>query len=62
SFNTNYNVSDLKAAVAVERIEGFDGLAPPYFLRVVTDVDFLQAGFGYWVRVESESIWKVNAS
>jgi parallel beta-helix repeat protein len=57
SFDDNYTVADLKAAVAVERIEGYDGLAPPYFLRVMGDGDFLQAGFGYWIRVESPAIW-----
>ncbi|MCK4443816.1 MAG: right-handed parallel beta-helix repeat-containing protein, partial [Thermoplasmata archaeon] len=48
SFGTNYTIADLKVAVAVERIEGFDGSAPPYFLRVMADGDFLQTGFGYW--------------
>jgi hypothetical protein len=61
SFDDNYTVADLRAASVVERIEGFDGLAPPYFLRVMTDGDFLQAGFGYWIRVESKAIWTVFA-
>jgi hypothetical protein len=53
-------VADLKAAVVVERIEGFDALAPPYFLRVMNDGDFLQAGFGYWIRVQSLAILTVE--
>ena len=60
SFDDNYTVSDFKAAVAVERMEGFDGSAPPYFLRVMTDGNFLQAGFGYWIKVESPAIWTVE--
>ncbi len=60
SFDDNFTVADLKAAVAVERIEGFDALAPPYFLRAMLDGDFLQAGFGYWIRVESPAIWTVE--
>ena len=60
SFDDNYTVADLKVAVTVERIEGFDGLAQPYFLRALTDGDFLQAGFGYWIKVGSETIWTVQ--
>ena len=60
SFDDDFSVADLKAAVAVEGIEGFDGLAPPSFLRVMTDGDFLQAGFGYWVRVQSPAVWTVE--
>ncbi|MCK5292292.1 MAG: right-handed parallel beta-helix repeat-containing protein [Thermoplasmata archaeon] len=60
SFDHDFSVADLKAAVAVEGIEGFDGLAPPSFLRVMTDGDFLQAGFGYWVRVQSPAVWTVE--
>ncbi len=60
SSDDNYTVADLKAAVAVERIEGFDGLAPPYFLRVLNDGDFLQAGLGYWIRVATPTIWTVE--
>jgi parallel beta-helix repeat protein len=62
SFDDNYTVADLRAAVAVERIEGFDGLASPYFLRAMADGDFLQAGFGYWIRVASETSWAVAVS
>jgi hypothetical protein len=60
SFDDNYTVADLKAAVAVERIEGFDGSTPPYFLRVMSDGGFLQAGFGYWIKVESPAVWTVE--
>ncbi len=60
SFDDNYTVADLKAVVAVERIEGFDGLASPYFLRFMADVDLMQAGFGYWIKVESPAIWTVE--
>ena len=60
SFDDNYTVADLKGAVSVERIEGFDGLVPPYFLRVMVDGDLLQAGFGFWIKVESPAIWTVQ--
>jgi hypothetical protein len=61
SFNGTHAVSDLKTTVGVERIEGFEALTPPYFLRALTDGEFLQTGFGYWVRVPSEDIWIVTS-
>jgi hypothetical protein len=60
SFDDNFTVAELKAAVAVERIEGFDGLAPPYFLRAMVDSDLMQDGFGYWIRIESPAVWTVE--
>ncbi len=57
SFDDNYTVADLMAVVAVERIEGFDAMAPPYLLRAMLDGELLQAGFGYWIRVQSPTIW-----
>ena len=60
SFDDNFTVADLKTIIAVERMEGFDGLALPYFLRVMSDGDFLQAGFGYWIKVKSETLWIVG--
>ena len=60
SFDDNYTVADLKAVIAVGRIEGFDGGPPPYFLRAMTDGDFLQAGFGYWINTSSEATWIVT--
>ncbi|MHA1962570.1 MAG: NosD domain-containing protein, partial [Candidatus Thorarchaeota archaeon] len=62
SFDDNYTVADFKAAVAVERIEGFDGSAPPYFLRVMTDGELMQAGFGYWIQMKSETVWTIGNS
>lgn len=59
SFQQDYTVGDLKAAVTAERIEGFDAFSPPYFLKALTDGEFLQTGFGYWVRVTSEDVWTV---
>ena len=62
SFDDNYTVADLKVAVAAERIEGLDESAPPYFLRVMTDADFLQAGFGYWIHMGVDGVWTLMAS
>ncbi len=59
SFNSSYSVSDLKAEIGATRVEGYD-LAPPNFLRVLGDADMLQAGYGYWVRVETDVDWTVE--
>ena len=62
SFRTTYTVFDLKAGTGVSRVEGPDSSSPPYFLRVLADWESLQAGSGYWVRVESSRIWTVDSS
>lgn len=61
SFNTTYMVLDLKAEVGATRVEGYDS-APPNFLRVLGDTEVLQAGYGYWVRVEADIDWIVEVS
>ncbi|MCK4444374.1 MAG: VWA domain-containing protein, partial [Thermoplasmata archaeon] len=59
SFTTTYLVSDLKADTGATRIEGFDPSSSPYFLKEMTGGEALEAGYGYWVRVESETLWMV---
>lgn len=59
SFNTTYVVSDLKAEVGATRVEGYDS-SPPFYLRVLGDLDVLQTGYGYWLEVETETIWIVS--
>ena len=61
SFNTSYSASNLKTEIGATRVEGYD-LAPPNFLRVLGDADVLQAGFGYWVKVEAATDWIVEVS
>jgi parallel beta-helix repeat protein len=56
SLNPSYPVADLKAETGATRVEGYD-LAPPYFLRVLGDAEALQPGYGYWVKVEADSVW-----
>lgn len=61
SFNSSYTVYDLKMDTGALRVEGYD-LAPPNFLGVLGDAEVLQAGFGYWVRVEAAVDWIVEVS
>ncbi len=62
SFQQDYTVAELKADVIAERVEGIEALIPPYFLRVMLDVDILQPGYGYWVKVADETTWVVASS
>jgi hypothetical protein len=59
SFSQSPTVGNFRAIVPVEEIEGYDPLAPPYFLRKMADVDVFQTGFGYWVKVFTSSSWMV---
>jgi parallel beta-helix repeat protein len=61
SFNTTYTIADLKAEIGATRVEGYD-LGPPYFLRVLGNVEVLQAGYGYWVKVDIDVDWIVEVS
>ena len=59
SFNTTYTVADLKSEIGATRVEGYD-LAPPNFLRVLGGAEVLLAGYGYWARVEMDTVWTVE--
>jgi hypothetical protein len=61
SFNASFPVSDLKAETGATTVEGFD-LTPPYYLRMLGDIHLLQAGCAYWVRVDADADWIVEAS
>ncbi|MCK5291432.1 MAG: right-handed parallel beta-helix repeat-containing protein [Thermoplasmata archaeon] len=62
SFDDSYTVANLKGVIAVDRVEGFDGTAPPYFLRAMTDGNLLQAGSGYWINMANEATWIITNS
>ena len=61
SFSTSYSVAVLKVEIGVTRVEGYDS-SPPHHLRVLGDGEILQAGYGYWVKVESDVEWTVEVS
>lgn len=60
SFNTDYTIADLKADTGATRVEGYDPV-PPFFLRVLGVTEALQAGHGYWVKVDAHTVWTVSA-
>jgi parallel beta-helix repeat protein len=58
SFLENYTIEDMIVLTgAIERVEGFDASASPYFLKLLQDSDVLQVGQGYWVRVAWDTFW-----
>ncbi|UCD91665.1 MAG: right-handed parallel beta-helix repeat-containing protein, partial [Methanobacteriota archaeon] len=59
SFKGNRTVAYAKLQTNATRIEAFDSLCPPYYLKKLEDSDVLLAGFGYWVYVEDEMTWIV---
>lgn len=61
SFNSSYTAYNLKMDTGAVRAEGYSPI-PPYHLRVLGDADVLQAGYGYWVRVEADVDWIVEVS
>ena len=61
SFNTSYAVSDLKAETGATKVEGYNP-TPPYYLRILTDAEALQAGYGYWVRVDVDTVWTIEVT
>jgi parallel beta-helix repeat protein len=60
SFKGTFTVGDLKASLPVVRVEGFDAMASPYFLKPLQDSDILQAGQGYWIQVATDSAWVLS--
>ena len=60
SFNASFTVADLKAETGATRVEGYGLTVPPNFLRVLGDAEVFQAGYGYWVKVETDTIWIVD--
>lgn len=59
SYRTDYTVAMLKADTGATRVEGFDATNLEYRLRVMTNVELLDAGQGYWVYVPADTVWQV---
>ena len=61
SFSFSYTAYDSMEDTGAVRVEGYDP-APPYHSRVLADADLLQAGYGYWVKVQVDADWIVEVS
>ncbi|MCK5290658.1 MAG: right-handed parallel beta-helix repeat-containing protein [Thermoplasmata archaeon] len=62
SFNSSYTVADLKLSIGSSRIEGYDSLSSPYYLRELADFETLEAGYGYWIWIDNDTTWSVSNS
>jgi hypothetical protein len=62
SFSSSYTVGDVKSSTGSSRIEGYDSLSSPYHVRVLGDMEIIEAGRGYWIWVDSDSTWVVKSS
>ncbi|MFQ6128586.1 MAG: hypothetical protein ACE5QW_06770 [Thermoplasmata archaeon] len=60
SFLSSFTVADLKAILAVERVEGSNTSAPLYLLSVLHDFHVLLAGGGYLVKDAEDASWIVS--
>ncbi|MCK4457436.1 MAG: right-handed parallel beta-helix repeat-containing protein [Thermoplasmata archaeon] len=61
SQNSSYNAYDLKMDTGALRVEGYDAI-PPYHLGVLGDADILVTGEAYWVKVDADTDWTIEAS
>ncbi|MFQ5883959.1 MAG: exo-alpha-sialidase [Thermoplasmata archaeon] len=59
SFNSTVSVSDVFLQSGATRIEGFDSTSPPYFLKRMRPEEFMTTSHGYWLYVETDSMWIV---
>lgn len=62
SWNTTYTVLDLVMDTGATRVEGFHPSAVPHHLVVLIETSVVLAGWGYWVRVESDTSWVIEFS
>lgn len=61
SFNSSYIADDLKMDTGAVRVEGYNP-SPSYHLRLIGDGEVLQAGYGYWLRVQEDADWIVEVA
>ncbi|UCH89244.1 MAG: right-handed parallel beta-helix repeat-containing protein, partial [Thermoplasmata archaeon] len=56
---TRRRISNALSGISYERIEGFIP-APPQYLWELDDNDFMRPGYGYWIKVSSDTVWRVT--
>lgn len=56
--DTNQLVSTALAGTGYDRVEGFQSASP--YLKVLTGVDKMVPGQGYWVHVPANTVWTIN--
>jgi hypothetical protein len=49
-------VADALSGITYEKVEGFDPLNPPSYMRVLFDTDLMMPGYGYWIKVTANQL------
>jgi len=52
-------ISDSLSGIVWNRIEGWDNL-PPVNLKLLSPIELMKPGYGYWIKVPSDTWWTVN--
>lgn len=55
SMSSSYSVSQMKNEIGSDDLEGYAPLSPPYHLQKLENEDVLRVGYGYWVKVWSDT-------
>jgi parallel beta-helix repeat protein len=53
------NVSEALSGIAYERIEGYSP-SPPEYLGIYSGDDMMRSGYGYWIKISSDTLWTVS--
>ena len=53
----DYTASDLMTQTGATRVEGFNAVAPPYYMYGLTPPMYMAPGEGYWVHVPADTMW-----
>ena len=56
----NRTIEDALGSILYEKVEGFEESAPPYYLNMLGNTDWMEAGNGYWIYVTSDCTWVVE--
>lgn len=60
SLRTDYTVGDFMADTGATRVEGYDQVAPPYYLQVLLPGQMMAPGEAYWVNVPANVQWTIG--
>jgi parallel beta-helix repeat protein len=60
SFDRTVTVGDLKSLYPIRRVECFDSSNSPYYLRLMQDSENLLLGQGYWLYVDTDTVWEFS--
>ena len=53
-------VSATLAGAIYQKVEGFDPMDSPWYLKTLSNTDIMSFGNGYWIHVSEEFVWTVS--